>query len=185
MRDPKYGNWKGIRVLPLTIFSSAIFFGSFSLLLLRHFLPNQDLFFQTLLSTIIQAVIGVAFLRFLPNYDFGKKGLFIFSICATFFILSQTQVLNVDRSRSFYLLSWVDQGIVQDAGHGISFDRECSIEMTNPEGIRDRLDEQVSRGFVTQSGSEFKLTPIGKVQLFLADKLASLFNLRNWDKNAC
>jgi hypothetical protein len=83
------------------------------------------------------------------------------------------------------VLSWVDQGIVHEVKSELLFDKQCSKEMKNPEGILARLDEQVSRGFMIHNGSEFNLTSIGKAQLFVAKGLGILLNLRNWADNTC
>jgi hypothetical protein len=159
--------------------------GVLSLILLRQFFPKQDLFGQTILATFLVAAFSLIFLHFLTGYRLKIMVLIVYSISATFFILSQTQFINVDRSRSFYVLSWVDQGLVQTENGKLLFDKNCSLEMTNLNGISLRIDEQLARGFLVQKENRFHLTILGKTQLRISEQLAKLLNLGNWDQNTC
>ena len=152
---------------------------------IRHLMPMQDLFTQILAVSFVVFGLNFLALLFFSYSRWQIKFLMSISISLIFLVFSQAQVLNIDRSRSFYVLSWVDKGIINLDDSEIGFDRICSSEMKNPQAIQMRLEEQDARGFVTQSGPNLRLTVLGNLQLFLADKFATVFNLRNWFENTC
>ena len=171
---------KPVFIALLSLISGIVVF-----IFIRHLIPMQDIFTQILAVTFV--IFGLNFLALLFFFCSRWQIKFLISITISliFLVFSQAQVLNIDRSRSFYVLSWVDQGIITLDDSEIGFDRICSSEMKNPKAIQMRLVEQDARGFVTQSGPNLGLTVLGDLQLFLAEKFATIFNLRNWFENTC
>jgi hypothetical protein len=152
---------------------------------IRNLMPLQDIFTQILAVTFVIFSLNFLALLFISYSRWQINFLISITISLIFLVFSQAQVLNIDRSRSFYVLSWVDQEIITLDGSEIGFDRICSSEMNNPQAIQMRLVEQDARGFVIQSGPNLRLTVLGNLQLFLAEKFATVFNLRNWFENTC
>jgi hypothetical protein len=91
-------------------------------------------------------------------------------------------LLNVDRSRSFYVLSWVDQGSVFVENGQIILEVK-SAESADITGVDLRLKEQEQRGLIREGNGIYKVTNIGKMTLWIANLLAKLFNLTNWEAN--
>jgi hypothetical protein len=152
--------------------------------------PSNLLFDQFLVLTVI--VFGVSlFITNLKSSALPKSISFLspeakFFACMTvsllFFSTVQYSVLAVDRSRSLYIFSWVDDGIIK------SLNGQISIISTkeDPEGLADvaaitqRIQEQTSRGLMSIEGSSVQLTRTGKGVLYTAKFTARFFNLRGW-----
>ena len=104
------------------------------------------------------------------------------SVALLFFSSVQYSVLAVDRSRSLYIFSWVDQGLIK------SIDDQIVIGSTSvdPVGLADltainqRVQEQSARGLMITQGSAIKLTFSGKAVLSISKFFAYVFNLRGW-----
>lgn len=166
------------------LFLVCFFFGGFVLLVLRLHEPEADLFRQTIQTTLLVACLAILLLIKFVTFDRWIFLLTLLSLSTTFFMITQTQVLNTDRSRSFYILSWVDSEVIQEKDGLLSFNADCSKEMLNPEAISIRLEEQIDRGFVRRD-PELKLTYLGAIQLGISEQLARFYNLRNWSQNTC
>jgi hypothetical protein len=95
------------------------------------------------------------------------------------FVIPNT-LLNVDRSRSFYVLSWIDSGKITYSAKGFKVTAK-SPEADDEAGVIQRVLEQQSRGLVHES--EMKLTSKGKLTLEIANRLSWLFDLENWTLN--
>ena len=172
----------------LTIFTWVV--ACLGLAAVRLKFPSNLLFDQFLVLTVI--VFAVSF--FLAKY---KSSVLLKSIhslspeakffaCMTvallFFSTVQYSVLAVDRSRSLYIFSWVDDGIIKSLNGQIG---TISTEK-DPEGLADvaaisqRIQEQSSRGLMSIDDSTFQLTLAGKGLLYVAKFTAKFFNLRGW-----
>jgi hypothetical protein len=101
----------------------------------------------------------------------------IFMTSATF------SLVNIDRSRSFYVLSWVDRGLVSNVDGKFDLSRVMSDEKWNLKGIESRFFEQISRGLITSQGPRYRLTKMGFVYLKFAEISADIFKLKNWESN--
>jgi hypothetical protein len=99
------------------------------------------------------------------------------------FILLQFSVLNIDRSRSFYVLSWVHDGLVTKSGSDFDLDKVKSTEKFSSNGISLRIREQSERGLINSEMKTLTLTEKGEIYLVIAKFLASTFKLDNWYKN--
>lgn len=88
-------------------------------------------------------------------------------------------ILNVDRSRSVYLLKWVEMS----ASSGIS-----SAELSDRIGFsriervdfEQRIDEQIHSGTIKLDGEKLKLTLVGSVLTRFFDFLARVENLKGY-----
>jgi len=106
-------------------------------------------------------------------------------LVATLFIgLANFSLVNIDRSRSFYLLAWTDQGKVRESSLQLDLGMVMSKENQNIEAIEKRLYEQVSRGLISINDNVYYLTDSGKVYLFISSNLANWFDLQNWKLNS-
>jgi hypothetical protein len=90
-------------------------------------------------------------------------------------------LLNVDRSRSFYVLAWVDAGKVSHK-NGEFVIRAESLEASDKAGVIQRIAEQQDRGLIQED--QMTLTAKGKFFLDLADFLSRVFKLENWKLNS-
>ena len=88
----------------------------------------------------------------------------------------------MDRSRSFYVLSWVDNGSISSSDGELNFQIKSS-EASDINGVALRLKEQIGRGLVQEVNGRYQLTPTGDLYISVANFLADLYRLENWDAN--
>jgi hypothetical protein len=102
-----------------------------------------------------------------------------------FYNFSNATLLNVDRSRSLYIFSWIQHGEVQIRDGHLDLSRVRSDERLNTVAIKQRLDEQQLRNLVTvdNSGRVF-LTSSGRFVLTLSKLLARICHLSGWERNS-
>jgi len=91
-------------------------------------------------------------------------------------------LVNVDRSRSFYILSWVDNGSISSSDGKLEF-RIKSSEASDINGVALRLKEQIGRGLVQEANGRYQLTSTGHLYISIANLLADAYQLENWDAN--
>jgi hypothetical protein len=101
-----------------------------------------------------------------------------------FLIGAQDTVLNIDRSRSFYTLGWVEQDSVRYKDGELDLSAVKSTEKFSVPEISVRLNEQVSRGLVYIDSDKVRLTSSGRFMLGLANGLGKVFALDNWKANS-
>ena len=99
------------------------------------------------------------------------------------FQFTETTILNIDRSRSYYVLSWVDKDLVKMSGASYDLSKIHSSEKLDLVGIQQRLSEQLSRGLIEISNSDVKVTASGSFIVKLSNLLADIFKLDGWRKN--
>jgi predicted transcriptional regulator len=97
--------------------------------------------------------------------------------------LGPNTVMNIDRSRSFYVLSWVGNGDIQISNGQLNLSKVISDEKLNISAIKERIGEQVDRGLIERRRTTYILTQKGKVTLSIANRLASFYHLEGWFNN--
>ena len=138
------------------------------------------IFFMTVI-TIIQFIRYRGSLRALM--DKAKISQTIAAVLI-FWMLSHYSFVNIERSRSFYLLSWISQNKIQINNGVLNLDLVNSSERLNPQAILDRLAEQQVRGYISVTNNSYSLTKRGKSMLWIAQQTAKLFKLEGWKKNS-
>ena len=160
------------------------------LVLLRQFSSSSLIFDQVFLIcclTISAGLMGVLY-SFKRNKD--RHVLIIQFLAFTlgvvlFYNFSNATLLNVDRSRSLYIFSWIQHGEVQIRDGHLDLSRVHSDERLNTVAIKQRLDEQQLRSLVKvdNSGRVF-LTSSGRFVLALSKLLARICHLSGWERNS-
>lgn len=96
-----------------------------------------------------------------------------------FYIFATSVLMNIDRSRSFYVLKWVQSS-------SNTYNPVLQIDELGRQGVRDvelRLNEQIKRGLISHSDNGiYTLTYSGKIVEEIAYLLSKIFNLRNYSK---
>jgi hypothetical protein len=109
--------------------------------------------------------------------------LFLVTASVSLVMLLNLVILNVDRSRSFYVLNWVNQNqIVLEQGV-LNLDNVISKEKSSKEAINVRLEEQINRGLILKKEGELSLSRSGEIVLRIAEVVATVFNLQQWKDN--
>jgi hypothetical protein len=107
----------------------------------------------------------------------------VICVLLTFLLLTST-LLNVDRSRSLYILSWVENGKIKVVNNEYDFSRIQSKEVLDGEGIKQRIREQESRGILLNHGDSLSLSFSGTVIYKISRKMAEFFSLNGWYNNS-
>jgi hypothetical protein len=164
----------------------AVIFQTSSFLLFRviHTLKPSTLIFDQLLIISIFIIISYTLLsRIFLKINFEKL---VAIVCLGLFLtfLNQAFVLNVDRSRTTYVLAWVDKGLVSSTLTGeLRVIGVSSPENQNIEGSVQRIQENIERGLVKVDGKRVLLTTTGNLLLKMIQITADLFSLEGWHKN--
>lgn len=162
--------------------------GCLILALTRNFIElNFPIFEEIILASILATLITLGFTFYLNSVGGQKNSIRLLSyvniigLMLSLLVLPYT-LLNIDRSRSFYVLSWVDKSKVYFENGQIVLEVR-STESTDIAGVDLRLKEQEQRGLIREENGVYKVTNIGKLTLRIANLLAKLFNLSNWEAN--
>jgi hypothetical protein len=148
----------------------------------RTFNNPGDLYLEISLATILLGV--VILLIFLKKRFVNFGGICLILLAVLFFYTShQMTLLNVDRSRSFYIIGWVHDGNVKVNSNSYNYDAVLSLEKLNTIAADVRLSEQINRGYITQRGDTLELTPSGKILFQIAEFLSQIYTLDNWKFN--
>ena len=142
---------------------------------IRQFNQKQFLFISLILVYII--VLGSAYIfSFLNERDTVRNR--ILSLTAISFLLVSFLVLNIDRSRSFYLLKWV--AVEPD---GVSLEQLQRIHDLTPsdtEAISQRLTEQRQSHTIHESNGVFRVTFVGHIIFKVSNYFARFLNLHGF-----
>ena len=128
--------------------------------------------------------IGLIFIRFRFKTNFLKTRNFetLLMVVVMVFI-SQNIYLNIDRSRSFYVLSWISKGEIISTTKGLDLQNVKSTEAENKSAILQRIVEQKSRGLIKKEKNTYKLTEKGNLILNFSELIGKIYDLRGWKMN--
>jgi hypothetical protein len=90
-------------------------------------------------------------------------------------------LLNTDRSRSFFVLSWVENSDIGLINQNLIVNNPVSLEFQNPDSVIQRIEEQRKNGLI--QSSSLKLTNGGKYFLASIEFMARVFSLKGWYEN--
>jgi hypothetical protein len=95
-----------------------------------------------------------------------------------FYIFGTAVLLNVDRSRSLYVFTWVDQ-----CNNSVNCIKSYVLKSYGNRGweeVYSRINEQSARGLMKVTGDQVKLTKSGNVVLKSAEISSFVFNLKGF-----
>jgi hypothetical protein len=159
-----------------------LFLGFLFLRILQQFCPLIDLFLLIVTASLLIFVLQL-FVNFKKKMlDNSTLNILILS-SIVFFVTAQSTVLTIDRSRSFYVLSWVKAEKIKVTDKGLDFTLIQSDEKNSNLAVELRLKEQVDRKLVHFNSGKYSLTKLGSLVLLCADSFAKVFNLSGWYQN--
>ena len=141
---------------------------------------NTFIFIQIMICTLILllALYSLRLTRFRSRFLKGNELLVI----SMSFIIVTFLLLNIDRSRSFFLLKWVE-----DVGNkGISvteLQKQNNLSDADIIAIKQRIQEQDQSGFLFIHNERIYISREGKFLVFIFRNVASFENLKGY-KNA-
>ena len=168
------------------LLSTPIAFGFGVLWIFRAADPNGDLFGQILI--VFALLLALSLFSFSPSFRkfaYFRSSFAILTIGSLLFMqVAPSILLNIDRSRSFYVLGWVKFGEIRTTDDILDLSRVVSAERKNPEAIYMRIVEQENRGLIKSSPQgQYSLTRSGQFFFQWSDFLASMFQLNGWKNN--
>lgn len=171
----------------ITAFLS-VFFSVTTLLFLRVMDTNGDLFSQINLSVAVSFLVIFMLILIKKTIFHGNSGLvramhINLTVHLLVFLVLQFSLLNIDRSRSFYILAWADQRNVFVSEFEYIMNDVKSLEKLNSEAIAARIDEQIEKRFLRIEGKKVVPTKSGEFLVYMSNKLATIFRLNNWNLN--
>ena len=143
----------------------------------RYFEISTFIFIQIIVCSII--LLSVLYLLRLSNSKFkffNENELLVISIS---FIVVTFLLLNIDRSRSFHLLKWVDSS----GSHGITvkeIQKQKNLSETDLVAVKQRIQEQDQNGFLIVKNERIYISREGKVLVFIFRNLARIENLTGY-----
>ncbi len=169
----------------LFVIMSHFLLGSAILLGFRHYLSGE-LFEQILLSGLLSALLlitGFNILRRSNVFFSSNDSMIVILALLLFWFAVPNTLVNIDRSRSFYVLSWANEGEIRIGENSSIILNVKSSEAINYLAVVDRITEQENRGLLVRTSTDIKLSTRGVVLVHLSDWLAKLFLLDGWSKN--
>ena len=150
----------------------------FLLFIWRLYSTRIFLFIQILLCTVFIYLVLIYFSRSKLTFFYRRElvsTLIAFLICS--FLL-----LNIDRSRSIYILKWVS---IYQGNDFVSVDqisKNLEFSTSETEALKQRAGEQKQTLMMTSKGSGLRLTSMGEFFIKICSALARLFNLNGYLK---
>lgn len=141
---------------------------------------NTFIFIQIIICTLILllTLYSLRLTKFKSKFLKGNE-LLVISIS---FIIVTFLLLNIDRSRSFFLLKWVESV----GNNGISLtelQKQKILSDTDITAIKQRIQEQDQSGFLFMHNERIYISREGKFLVFIFRNVASFENLKGY-KNA-
>jgi hypothetical protein len=143
---------------------------------------NTSLIFEQIVISSLVAVLIISSISKYFNRLTIANLLIIFLLSSTSAQFFANVILNVDRSRSFYVLSWVRYEKITLKNGNLDYSLVQSTEKNSYEAITQRLKEQTERGLIRVS-DKCELTVRGKMTVHISDFLANAFSLEGWKSN--
>jgi len=164
-----------------TIFSS--FAGAIlvflSLAIWRTF-DNTTFIFVQICTSCFLVYIGLMIFRIS-----GKKNIFVnreLAVVAISFIIITSFALNIDRSRSVFVLKWVNELSISSSVQIEEIAEFKNLSPLDSAAVAQRLDEQKQLGMLREVGDGYELSLLGKIFIKLASVIAKVMNLDGFVK---
>jgi hypothetical protein len=143
---------------------------------IRWIWKTSLIFEQTIMVFLITTLIIFLICKvWKNNLDYERIILVNFVV----FILIQFLSLNIDRSRSFYMLKWSAQNrvVLEDNRIIGIIDSSDTFEL---EGLEQRLVELEKRKLIKRQESLLKTTTLGNIVYAISNSIALVWNLGGW-----
>lgn len=150
--------------------------------LIRSISSSTLVYEQINISILISSLFyGYWVLRYRRTSIFYLMKKFVVLSLAVSLVLN-VSILNIDRSRSFYVLSWVKNKSISTEENRLLINIQ-SAEGRNRRAVIQRITEASSRGLLHRTSEEIELTTLGEILFFGSNQIANIFNLSGWFEN--
>ena len=152
-------------------------------LIVRRYTNSSLLFDQINYISLAAFIIYIAYARILRIHS-AKFFLYCAAITISISMLTGLILLNVDRSRSLYVIGWVHHDLVTIDNGTFDFSKIKSQEKLNEAAIIQRISEHETRNLMFEESNNLKLTFMGNFYYRIANLLSQFFNLTGWQQNS-
>jgi hypothetical protein len=143
----------------------------------RKYDTNTFIFLQIVFISILLYFILLIFSRMgLMKLINGNEFVSVLVAFTLIFLL----VGNIDRSRSVFLIKWVDQYSKEKPITIAELFTLRSFSLSEEISIKQRIDEQKQTLFIKQVDSKLQVTLLGKCFIKFAEIIAQLLNLKGF-----
>ncbi len=152
-----------------------------SLFLLRRVYAPALLFESIIASIFVTLLVLFAVFLIFKCYKLMKfeSLICIFLSLSIFYSISFSTIMNTDRSKSLYVLSWIhDQGPITEANLAKLLEKKYG--QYDSAYISQRILEQTRRGVFKINDGEISVTELGRIYWNCAEVFALVFNLTGW-----
>ncbi len=142
----------------------------------RQFADGDFIFVQILWISLL-----VYLLLLIPSSKrFPVNGFQRLLISLIVFLILSTLLLNIDRSRSVFLLKWTKEVGISHSVSAESIIRYKHFPLSDLSPISQRLNEQSQLGTLNKSGSHYSLTLVGRLIVRLAEVVSRVASLNGY-----
>ena len=153
------------------------------LFLIRQITQTIILFESILISILLTVLLAISFYfiqqkRGIIKFDYETL-LSLFVSVLLFYSISFSTIMNTDRSKSLYVLSWVhDLGPITEK----NLAQKIRIKYGEYDSsyIQQRITEHKSRGVFVERNGFIQTSTLGNVYWYVANKIAGIFKLSGW-----
>ena len=96
------------------------------------------------------------------------------------FLIFVLLLINIDRSRSTYVIAWINSGWVKINDGNFEYDEKILRIENNTAMLDQRILEHKSRKILCITKNDIELLLLGKTIYVLANIMSKFFNLVNW-----
>ena len=120
---------------------------------------------------------------------FLNEVLFLFSLSINLFLanflVSILLLINIERSRSTYVIAWVDNGLIRylPSSNNYNYSQKIIEIESNLKMLDQRILENLARGIFVLDQNSIILSIRGKMLLRFSNFIALFFNLKGWLNN--
>ena len=131
------------------------------------------IFEKIIASTIILIIV----LLLVKKFNYKRLSIILIVYMSMTFLF-----VNIDRSKSFYILFWVENNKISISGDNETYLKNFPKikSRINEYDFTQRIKEHEARGLISSGNSELFLTKTGKFMLLTSDLLARVFRLNGW-----
>ena len=143
----------------------------------RFFDTKTFIFIQIILCSFLFLIIKYAkrLFRFKVNKDTGNE---LLSVAIAFILITST-LINIDRSRSVFVLKWVNQ--YGQSGTSIEeLQKSKNFSSSEKSAVEQRIREQEQMKLLNSKNGKVYISELGKIAIFLFERIAALENLQGY-----
>jgi|688.fasta_scaffold678286_1 hypothetical protein len=156
--------------------------GFFLLALIRLFDSNTFLFIQiSILSVSLLVILYIYTAQRKNRLSVALQGRELVSVVVMFTLLSFS-LLNIDRSRSVYLLKWVSISEKSETTFQVFIDSRANSKL-DVRDLTQRLNEQKSLKTISIHENQIELTLFGRFIVWTSNFVGSFQNLKGYKSN--